>query len=336
MSRQKLHNIPDSFGEDIEVFCGSSHPQLAQDICKCLGIPLGETYIDRFANDNLYVQIQENVREKDIFVVQTASAPVSEHLMELFLMIDALKHASARRVTVVMPYFAYVRSDKKDAPRISVAARLIADLLEASGADRLLTLNLHSEQVQGFFQVPADHLTAVPLLCDYFRDKIGLPDDRDNYDSNFVVVSPDAGSAKRAGRYAERLHLPLAIGDKRRVPGCKDEVAVNRIVGDVRGKNIIIFDDEIATGSSMIELINCLKNDYEVGDIYCGAAHGVLVGKAIERFTAAPIKELVITDSLPLPPEKQIDTIKQVSIAPLLASAIYAIHTGASVSNLFR
>ncbi|GAF75617.1 unnamed protein product, partial [marine sediment metagenome] len=168
MSGQRLYDIPDDLNEDLKIFCGSSHPQLTQDICECLGIPVGETYMDRFANDNIYVQIRENVREKDVFVLQTASAPVSEHLMELFLMVDALKHASAHRVTVVMPYYAYVRSDKKDAPRITVAARLIADLLEASGADRLLTMNLHSEQIQGFFQVPADHLTAVPLLCDYF------------------------------------------------------------------------------------------------------------------------------------------------------------------------
>jgi len=328
MPGQTLYDIPDDLNEDLKIFCGSSHPQLTQDICECLGMPVGETYIDRFANDNLYVQIRENVREKDVFVLQTASAPVSEHLMELFLMVDALKHASAHRVTVVMPYYAYVRSDKKDAPRISVAARLIADLLEASGADRLLTMNLHSEQIQGFFQVPADHLTAVPLLCDYFSEKLDLTD--------FVVVSPDAGSAKRAGRYAERLDLPLAIGDKRRDSLLKDDAFISRIVGEVEGKNIIIFDDEIATGTSMLVLVECLREKYDVGKIYAGAAHGVPVGSAIERFQESDIEEVVITDSLPLPEEKQIDKIAQVSVAPLLASTIYAIHTGESVSALFR
>ncbi len=328
MAERRLYDIPENLNDDLRIFCGSSHPQLAGDICTHLGISLGQTFIDRFANDNIYVQIQENVREKDVFVVQTAAAPVSEHLMELFLMVDALKHASAHRVTVVMPYYAYVRSDKKDAPRISVAARLIADLLEASGADRLLTMNLHSEQIQGFFQVPADHLTAVPIICDYFAKKLALDD--------FVVVSPDAGSAKRAGSYAERLKLPLAIGDKRRDQGCKDEARIDRIVGEVNGKHIMIFDDEIATAGSMMELVDCLRTRYNVGRIYAGAAHGVLVGPAVERFRDSDIEEVVITDSLPLPPEKQIGKITQVSVAPLLASAIYAIHTGESVSALFR
>ncbi len=327
MAEETLADLPDDIEDGLKVFCGSSHPQLAKDICGWLDIPLGETLIDRFPTDNIYVQIRENVREKDVFVVQTAAAPVSEHLMELFLMIDALKHASARRVTAVMPYYAYVRSDKKDAPRISVAARLIADLLEAAGADRLLTMNLHSEQIQGFFQVPADHLTAVPLLCDYFAPILG--------DNNFVVVSPDAGSAKRAGRYAERLNLPLAIGDKRRSSGGHD-VKIDHVVGDVEGKNIMIFDDEIATAASMMELVTCLKEKYNVGKIYAGAAHGVLVGPAIQRIAEAEIEQVVVTDSLPLPPEKQHPKIVQVSVAKLLASTICAIHTGASVSALFR
>ena len=328
MAKETLADLPDDLANGLKVFCGSSHPQLAKDICGWLNIPLGETLIDRFPTDNIYVQIKENVREKDVFVVQTASSPVSEHLMELFLMIDALKHASARRVTVVMPYYAYVRSDKKDAPRISVAARLIADLLEAAGADRLLTMNLHSEQIQGFFQVPADHLTAVPLLCDYFAEKLA--------GDNFVVVSPDAGSAKRAGRYAERLKLPLAIGDKRRTGSAGHDVKIDHVVGDVEGKNIMIFDDEIATAGSMMELITCLKEKYNVGKIYAGAAHGVLVGPAIQRIAEADIEQVVVTDSLPLPPEKQHPNIVQVSVAKLLASTICAIHTGASVSALFR
>lgn len=329
---QHYYDIPVDFDSDLKIFSGSSHPGLAGAICDELDIPLGDTEIDRFPNDNLWVQIQENSREKDVFVVQTACPPVNEHMMELFLMIDALKHASAKRVTVVMPYYAYVRSDKKDAPRISVAARLMADLMEASGADRVLTMNLHSEQIQGFFQVPADQLTAVPILCDYFRDMLNLDDPE--VSKTFVVVSPDAGSAKRAGRYAQRLDLPLAIGDKRRVSS--ENVKMHGVVGDVEDKNVIIFDDEIATGGSIVELVKMLKNRYNVRKIYAGAAHGVLVGPAIERFSEAAIEKIVITDSLPLPEEKQIDKIKQVSVAPLLASAIYAIHTGASVSALFR
>jgi ribose-phosphate pyrophosphokinase len=328
MAKETLDNLPDDIENGLKVFCGSSHPQLAKDICGWLDIPLGETLIDRFATDNIYVQIKENVREKDVFVVQTASPPVSEHLMELFLMIDALKHASARRVTAVMPYYAYVRSDKKDAPRISVAARLVADLLEAAGTDRLLTMNLHSEQIQGFFQVPADHLTAVPLLCDYFAERLE--------DNNYVVVSPDAGSAKRAGSYAERLQLPLAIGDKRRTGSAGHDVSIDHVVGEVEGRNIIIFDDEIATASSMMELIKCLREKYNVGKIYAGAAHGLLVGRAIQRIAEADLEQVVVTDSLPLPPEKQHPKIVQVSVAKLLASAICAIHTGESVSALFR
>ncbi len=328
MAKETLDNLPDDIENGLKVFCGSSHPQLAEDICGWLDIPLGETLIDRFATDNIYVQIKENVREKDVFVVQTASPPVSEHLMELFLMIDALKHASARRVTAVMPYYAYVRSDKKDAPRISVAARLVADLLEAAGTDRLLTMNLHSEQIQGFFQVPADHLTAVPLLCDYFAERLE--------DNNYVVVSPDAGSAKRAGSYAERLQLPLAIGDKRRTGSAGHDVSIDHVVGEVEGRNIIIFDDEIATASSMMELIKCLREKYNVGKIYAGAAHGLLVGRAIQRIAEADLEQVVVTDSLPLPPEKQHPKIVQVSVAKLLASAICAIHTGESVSALFR
>ncbi|MFO7948429.1 MAG: ribose-phosphate pyrophosphokinase [Armatimonadota bacterium] len=332
MMQKNYYDIPDDFNKDLKIFSGSSHPRLARDICMQLRIPLSETEIDRFPNDNLWVQIQENSREKDVFVVQTASPPVNEHMMELFLMIDALKHASAHRVTVVMPYYAYVRSDKKDAPRISVAARLMADLMEASGADRLLTMNLHSGQVQGFFQVPADHLTAVPILCEYFREKLNLDDPE--IAKQFIVVAPDAGSAKRAGQYAQRLDLPLAVGDKRRIDS--ETVTMHGVVGDVEGKNIIIFDDEIATGGSIVQLVEMLKRDYNVGKIYAGAAHGVLVGPAIERFTNAPIEEIVVTDSLPLPDEKKMDRITQVSVAPLLASAIYAIHTGESVSALFR
>lgn len=313
--------------DSLRVFSGSSHPRLAQAICDEMGVPLGRSRTVRFANDNLFVQIQENVREKDVFVLQTSNAPVNDHLMELCMMIDALRHASARRITAVIPYYFYVRSDKKDAPRISVTARLVADLIAAAGANRVLTMNLHSDQVQGFFRMPADQLSAVPLVCDYFRE----------WDlTDFVVVAPDAGSAKRAGAYATRLDLPLAIGDKRRIPGREDEVEIHGIVGDVSGRKAIIFDDEIATAGSMLNLARYLQENCGVEEVYAGAAHGVLVGPAIERLNRPPFRRVVVTDSLPLPAEAEGGNIDQISVASLFARAITAIHTGESISALFR
>ena len=313
--------------DSLRVFSGSSHPQLARGICEHLGIELGRSRTVRFANDNLFVQIEENVREKDAFVLQTSLPPVNDHLMELCMMVDALRHASARRITAVIPYYFYVRSDKKDAPRISVTARLVADLLAAAGVNRVLTMTLHSDQVQAFFSTPADQLSAVPLVCDYFRD----------WDlTDFVVVAPDAGSAKRAGAYATRLDLPLAIGDKRRVPGREDHVEIHGIVGDVEGRKVLIFDDEIATAGSMLNLANYLQENYGVAEVYAGAAHGVLVGPAVERLSQPPFVRTVFTDSLPLPPDAANGAIEQVSVAELFARAIAAIHTGESVSALFR
>ncbi|MEA3400967.1 MAG: ribose-phosphate pyrophosphokinase [Armatimonadota bacterium] len=311
--------------DELKLFCGSSHRQLAQRICDYLEIPLGRARIRRFANDNLFLQIEENVREKDVFVLQTAAPPVNEHLMELCIMLDALKHASARRITAVIPYYFYVRSDKKDMPRISVTARLVADLLNTSGADRVLTMTLHSEQIQGFFKTPADQLSAIPLICDYFN----------GWDlSDFVVVAPDAGSARRAGAYAQRLGLPMAVGDKRR--GSDETVTVQSIVGDVRGKRALIFDDEIATGGSMLRLARFLHEQHGVEEVYAGAAHGVLVGDALERLSQPLFRHIVVTDSLPLPEGAATANISQVSVAELFGRAIHAIHTGESVSALFR
>ncbi len=311
---------------DLKVFSGTAHPTLARAICHKLGISLGKSEVRKFSNDNIFVRILENVREKDCFVVQPSCPPVNDGLMELFIMIDALKSASARRVTAVMPYYPYVRSDKKDEPRISVAARLVADLLEAAGADRVLTMTLHSEQVQGFFHVPVDQLSAVQLVCRHFRRK-DL--------SKAVVIAPDAGSAKRAGRYAERLGLPLAVADKRRSGAHDDTSRFERIVGDVDGKDVLMFDDEIATGGSMLGLLAYLRQEHNVGKVYAGAAHGVLCGDAVERLEASSFEQIVITDSVPLPRKKRSEKIKVVSAAPLLARAIYNIHTGASVSALF-
>ncbi len=313
--------------DSLKVFSGSSHPELTQSICDELGVPMGKARTVRFANDNLFVQIEENVREKDVFVLQTARPPVNDHLMELCMMIDALRHASARRITAIIPYYFYVRSDKKDAPRISITARLVADLLVASGVDRVLTMTLHSDQVQGFFPIPVDQLSAVPLVCDYFSE----------WDlTDFVVIAPDAGSAKRAGAYATRLHLPLAIGDKRRIPDREDEVEIHGVVGDVEGKKAIVFDDEIATAGSMLNLARYLCDNHGVEEVYAGAAHGVLVGPAIERLSRPPFRTVAVTDSLPLPEEAEGGNIVQVPVAQLFASAIKAIHTGEAVSAVFR
>ncbi len=310
--------------DEVKIFTGNSNPQLARAICDELGIPLGEARIARFSNENVFVQICENVRERDVFVIQSLCSPVSDNLVELLIMLDALKGASASRITAVVPYYSYARSDKKDMPRISIAGRLIADLLVTAGANRLLTMTLHSEQVQGFFRCQADHLLATPILCNYF-DSLDLRDR--------VALAPDAGSARRAGAYAERLNIPLTFVDKRRLGDT--EVEARAVVGDVSGKTIICFDDEIATATSLIETVNLLES-FGVGDIYVGVTHGVLTGDAVKRIEDSPIKQVVITDTVPLPPEKQSKKIVQLSVAPLFAQAIRRIHTGESVSAIFE
>ncbi len=310
--------------DQLKVFAGSSNRPLAQEICDYIGIPLGSVEITRFANDNIFVQIQENVREKDVFVVQSLSWPVSEHIMEMLIMIDALRSASARRITAVVPYFSYARSDKKDHPRISITARLLADLLETAGANRVLTMTLHSPQVHGFFHVPTDHLTAVPIVCDYLQKNLDL--------SNIVALAADAGSAKRAGEYASKLNIPMAFVDKRRVGD--SEVEVRYVVGDVEGKDIIVFDDEIATGGSLIATLNAIEK-VGVGAMYAGATHGVFCGPAPERIAASPLKEVVVTNTVYIPPERQAPQITVLSVAPLFGEAIKRIHTGESVGALF-
>jgi len=312
--------------DSIKVFTGSGNPALAQEICDHLGIPLGKATFIRFSNENIFVQIEENVRERDVFVVQPLSSPVSENLVELLIMMDALKSASARRITAVVPYYSYARSDKKDKPRISIAGRLIADLMVTAGANRLLTMTLHSEQVQGFFRCPADHLSATPILCDHFQS-LNL--------ENCVALATDAGSARRAGSYATRLNIPLAFIDKRRISDSK--VEVRAVVGDVKGKTILLFDDEIATGSSLLEAVNALeKLGAEYQDLYVGATHGVLTKDAAPRIMASNIRQVVVTNTVPLPEEKRCEKIVQLSVAPLFGEAIRRIHTGESVSKIFE
>lgn len=310
---------------DLKVFTGQSNPQLAKDICRELGIPVGQSETSRFANDNQFVRILENVREQDVFVVQTGAPPVDSSLVELLLMVDALHHASARRITAIMPYYHFVRSDKKDEPRISIAARLVADILEAAGASRVLTMTLHSPQIQGFFRIPVDQLSAAPIICGHFEDD-GVGD--------AVAVAPDAGSAKRAGVFAERLHIPLAIADKRRI-GHQDKAEITGIVGEVDDKHILIFDDEIATAGSLVELTDYLAKNHRVKSIRAAATHGVLVRDAVDRIVASPLEEVIITDTIPLPDSKRADKIKVLSVAPLFARAIKSINTGESVSALF-
>ena len=310
---------------DITIFSGSAHPELAAEICQHLSTPLAPVNVTRFSNDCLQVQLQSNCREEDVFIVQPLTPPVQEHVMELLLMLDAARGASAARITAVIPHYAYARSDKKDAPRISIGGRLVADLLTTAGADRVLTMALHAPQVHGFFSVPTDHLNALNVIADHFR----------SYDlSNAVVVSPDLGNAKQATKFAHLLGLPVAAGSKRRM--ADDKVKVDMIVGDVKGKDAIVLDDEIATGGSMIEIVEKIA---EAGArrISIACTHGLFSGPAIERFRAAGdrIDEIITTNTVPLTPEKMLPNMTVLSIAPLLASAIHNIHCGESVSQLF-
>ncbi|MEE8314390.1 MAG: ribose-phosphate pyrophosphokinase [Myxococcota bacterium] len=311
---------------DIKIISGSAHPELARDICKHLGLELSRTTTVRFSNENMMVQIDENVREADVFFVQPSCAPVSDGIVELLLTIDALKHASASRITAVVPYFPYARSDKKDRPRISIAARLMADLLQTAGANRVLTMNLHSPQVQGFFRIPVDQLLGEPILCDYLAANRDL--------SNCVVVAGDVGESKDVGRYANRLKLPLAIVDKRREGDDETPRAVN-VIGDVVGKRALIVDDEIASGGTIVEAARFVLERGATG-VEAAAVHAILSGSAIERISGSPIESLVVTDTVPVPPGKRIDKIQILSIAELFALAIRAIHDGQSVSHLFH
>jgi len=310
---------------DIGVFTGSAHPGLAREICEHLGQPLHHTEISRFSNDCLQVQLQANCRENDVFIVQPLSPPVQEHLMELLLMLDAARGASAARITAVIPHYAYARSDKKDAPRISIGGRLVADLLDTAGANRVLTMALHSPQVHGFFSVPVDHLNALNVIADHFRTR-----DLDNT----IVVSPDLGNAKAATQFARILDLPVAAGSKRRLSD--DRVVIDAIVGEVTGRNVIILDDEVATGGSILELISALHRE-RVGRISLACTHGLFTGKAIDRLRSLgdELEEIVTTNTVPIPQEKQLPNMTILSIAPLLSEAIKRIHQGESVSALF-
>jgi ribose-phosphate pyrophosphokinase len=307
----------------LKIFSGNSHPGLARAICDAIDVPLGQYEVVRFKNDNLMVKIGENVRECDVFYIQTSVDPVNDNVMEALIAIDALKSASAARVTAVLPYFPYARSDKKDRPRISITARLIADLLQTAGADRVLTMDLHSPQIQGFFRVPVDQLIAAPIICKHLES-------RDL--ENTVLVAGDAGEAKELGRFANRLHLPMAVVDKRRF-GDDDRAVATNLIGDVKGMHALIVDDEIATGGTICEAARFLMDK---GALSCSVAatHGVLAGPAIERINNSVFENVVVTDTIPMG-NKRSDKIHVISVASLFARAIRRIHDGDSVSDLF-
>jgi ribose-phosphate pyrophosphokinase len=311
------------YADQFEIYNGNANPELARKIAQYVGGRPGQAEVFTFANENIFVRILDNVREKDVFLVQPTSRPVNQSIMELLIMIDAFKRASAGRITAVVPYYAYGRSDKKDQPRVPITARLIADMITVAGADRLLTMDLHQGQIQGFFNIPVDELTAVHLLSRYFLDK---------HLSDCVVVT-DLGFAKRARQFAELLDAPLAIVEKRR-HGNLDRAEVINVIGDVKGRRAIIVDDEIDTAGTLIEITRALERE-GVTEIHACATHGVLSDPAIERISASNLAEVVVTDTIPLPAEKRIPRIKVLSVAPLVGEAIKRIHRGESVGALF-
>ena len=311
--------------EDLSVFSGNANRQLAAAICKHLHIPLGNADVFQFSNENIFVKINDNVRERDVFVIQSFSTPVNRSIMELLIIIDALKRASASRITAVIPYYAYGRTDKKDQPRVPITARLIADCITVAGAHRVLTMDMHAGQIQGFFNIPVDELTAQLLLSRYFVEK-ELDD--------FTVVSADEGYAKKARQLADRLQAPLAIVEKRRL-GNKGQTEVMGIIGNVSGRHAIIVDDEIDTAGSITQAARVVR-EQGARDIYICATHGVFSGPAIERLSNADIKEIVVTDSIPLSQDKQLLNMTVLSVAELFAGAISRIHDGRSVTELFR
>ncbi len=311
----------------LKIFTGNANIELAQEVSKLSGIPLGDAEVFKFSNDNTFVKINENVRGADTFIIQPTCSPVNDSIMELLIMIDALKRASAQRINCVIPIFGYARSDKKDQPRVPITAKLIADLLTTAGAHRVVTMDLHSDQIQGFFDIPVDHLYSMPIFVRYFKANLDI--------SNAVVVSPDTGGTARARALATRLDLGLAIGDKRRI-GNADKAEILNIIGDIKGKTAILFDDIIDTGGSLCKMSQALLNE-GAKKVYAACAHGILSGNAIRNLEESPIEKLFITNSAPLSTEKaKCKKIVQLSIAELLANAIKKIHIEESLSILFR
>lgn len=310
--------------DKLTIFSGNANRKLAEDICESLNVSLGESNVSSFRDGETRVKINQNVRGKDVFIVQTTCNPANENLMELLIMIDAVKRASAKRITAVLPYFGYARQDRKDQPRVPITAKLVANLLSRAGAHRVITIDLHAGQIQGFFDIPLDHLYAVSVFEEYFKKK-KLED--------LVIVSPDVGGIKMARAYAKRMGAGLAIVDKRRIDDSSAEVM--HIMGDVKGKNVVLVDDIVATAGSLAEAAAALKKN-GAKDIYAAITHPVLCGPAIERLENSEIKELVISDTIPLETGKKSKKIKQLSVAHLLGEAIRRIHNEESISALFE
>ena len=311
--------------DELKVFSGTAHPELAQAVCDYLEIPVGQSEAFKFANDNTFVRILENIRQRDVFLIQPTCAPTNDNLMELLIMIDACKRASAGRITAVVPYYGYGRTDKKDQPRVPITGRLVADLLTAAGADRMLTIDLHAGQIQGFFNIPVDELTAMTLLTDYIKTK---------EISDLVVVAVDIGISKRARDVAERLNAPLAIIEKRRL-GNDDRTETLNVIGEVEGKAALTFDDEILTGGTVVHAAEALVNA-GVTEVYCCATHPVFSAEAPERLAKSNFQEVIVADTVPVPSDKRNGKITVLSVASLLGEAIYRIHKGNSIGEMFR
>jgi len=310
---------------ELKVFTGNAHPALAKKISEYLKISVGQAEVFEFTNENIFVRILENVRERDVFLVQPFASPVNKNIVEMLIMIDAFKRASAARITAVVPFFSYGRTDKKDQPRVPITARLIADLLTTAGANRVLTMDLHAPQIQGFFNIPVDELTALALLADYWKKR--------NLD-NLVIVATDIGISKRARDLAEALDAPLAIIEKRRM-GNNDTTETLNIIGDVKGMRAITIDDEIDTAGSLSNAVNALLNKGAV-EVYSCCTHPVFSGKAIERLAQSPVREIVVTDTLPVNGAKKLDKITVLDTAPIFGEAIMRIHTGKSIGDIYR
>jgi len=312
-------------GKDIKIFAGNSNRKLAEEIAEKIGLPLGLAKVGKFSDGESAIHIEEVVRGSDVFIIQSTCPPANDNLVELLIMIDALKRASAGRITAVMPYFGYARQDRKAKARDPISAKLVANLITTAGADRILTMDLHAPQLQGFFDIPVDHLIGVPILANYFREKF-----KDT--SDVVVVSPDVGSVSRSRKFAERLEVPLAIIDKRRPKANVSEIM--NIIGDVNNKRVILVDDLIDTGGTIINAANALV---EIGakEVYACCTHGVLSGSAIEKIDQSPMKELVTLNTIPIPEEKRIPKLVSLSVAPVFAEAIERIYGDISISTLF-
>ncbi len=311
--------------DELKVFSGTAHPALAMAVCDYLGIPLGEVEVFEFSNENIFVRILENVRERDVFIIQPICSPANKSLVELLIMLDAFRRASAGRITAVVPYYGYSRTDKKDQPRVPITARLIADLITTAGANRLLTVDLHAPQIQGFFTIPVDELTTRPILAQYLKEKAL---------DNLVVVATDIGISKVARDMAAKLGAPLAIIEKRRL-GNVDTTETLNVIGEVEGMRALTVDDEIDTAGSLVGVVNALL-EHGVTEVYACCPHPVFSGPAIQRIATSPVKEVVVTDTIPVNDAKKLDKITVLPIASLIGEAIHRIHTGLSVGAMFE